>query len=323
MQKGQTASDLRRFRTSDPATAHQLVVTTFANHDLNLDESKPVKFCLDTVASERLTLGRMSYGVSATLNGPPMQSCYHVNLLVEGSSIVEQKGVRRSLAARQAGVAFLPDAPVMVQWSADAKQYHIKLPTRVLETHAGTLLGRPDRQVVKFDLTFGVDASAGRALLASTKFLYRELARVGGIASMPLACRELESALMTQLLMTVPNQLRAALVGPAPRPGSARINEIIDFVDAHPDGAVTTADLAMRAGVTARALQLGFQHAVGMSPSDYVRTVRLDRVRRDLIAGRSPSVGDAAMRWGFYHLGRFAQQYRERFSELPSDTLRG
>ncbi|ROO86152.1 HAD superfamily hydrolase (TIGR01509 family) [Actinocorallia herbida] len=28
------------------------------------------------------------------------------------------------------------------------------------------------------------------------------------------------------------------------------------------------------------------------------------------------------MRWGFFHSGRFSQQYRERFGELPSATLR-
>jgi transcriptional regulator GlxA family with amidase domain len=28
------------------------------------------------------------------------------------------------------------------------------------------------------------------------------------------------------------------------------------------------------------------------------------------------------MRWGFFHQSRFAQQYRERFGELPSQTLR-
>jgi hypothetical protein len=28
------------------------------------------------------------------------------------------------------------------------------------------------------------------------------------------------------------------------------------------------------------------------------------------------------MKWGFFHQSRFAQQYRERFGELPSRTLR-
>lgn len=32
------------------------------------------------------------------------------------------------------------------------------------------------------------------------------------------------------------------------------------------------------------------------------------------------SVTDFATKWGFFHLGRFSQQYRQRFGILPSQT---
>ncbi|GFJ87342.1 hypothetical protein Prum_009840 [Phytohabitans rumicis] len=32
-------------------------------------------------------------------------------------------------------------------------------------------------------------------------------------------------------------------------------------------------------------------------------------------------VADIALRWGFFHQSRFAQQYRDQFHELPSVTL--
>ena len=59
----------------------------------------------------------------------------------------------------------------------------------------------------------------------------------------------------------------------------------------------------------------------GMPPTAYVRAVRLDRVRDKLLAGGpTVSVTDVAMKWGFFHLGRFAQQYKHRFGVLPSHT---
>lgn len=57
-----------------------------------------------------------------------------------------------------------------------------------------------------------------------------------------------------------------------------------------------------------------------MSPMQYLRGVRLDRAREDLQAGVG-TVSDIAYQWGFTNLGRFARAYRERFGELPSDTL--
>jgi AraC family ethanolamine operon transcriptional activator len=34
------------------------------------------------------------------------------------------------------------------------------------------------------------------------------------------------------------------------------------------------------------------------------------------------TVGDIAARWGFWHLSRFAADYKEMFGELPSNTLK-
>ena len=45
--------------------------------------------------------------------------------------------------------------------------------------------------------------------------------------------------------------------------------------------------------------------------------------RRDLLtAGPEERVTNLAMRWGFYHLGRFSKLYATEFGELPSVTHR-
>ncbi|CAB4786644.1 unannotated protein [freshwater metagenome] len=82
--------------------------------------------------------------------------------------------------------------------------------------------------------------------------------------------------------------------------------------------------MARAAGVSIRSLQDGFKRYVGMSPTEYLRDVRLNRVREDLLSERalSTSIADIAFSWGFTHLGRFAKTYHDRFGELPSETLR-
>ena len=47
-------------------------------------------------------------------------------------------------------------------------------------------------------------------------------------------------------------------------------------------------------------------------------------VRRDLRQGSASDtrVGDVAAKWGFWHLGRFAGDYKAMFGELPSETVR-
>ena len=67
---------------------------------------------------------------------------------------------------------------------------------------------------------------------------------------------------------------------------------------------IVTRDRVRVAGVGARALQAGFRETVGMTPLAYLRKVRLDRVRAELMetAGER-SVTDVALRCGFTHLG--------------------
>lgn len=74
-------------------------------------------------------------------------------------------------------------------------------------------------------------------------------------------------------------------------------------------------------GASRRKLNYCFQEVLGLSPVKYLRAVRLNGARRELRAGAA-SVQDAATRWGFWHLGQFAQDYRRQFGELPSHTLR-
>ncbi|MGA9361915.1 MAG: helix-turn-helix domain-containing protein [Mycobacterium sp.] len=82
-------------------------------------------------------------------------------------------------------------------------------------------------------------------------------------------------------------------------------------------------DLAQAAGVGVRQLQKLFRDEFDMSPAHYLRNVRLDGARSDLISGDEVTiVSDVAHRWGFNHLGRFAAHYEHKFGETPSRTLR-
>jgi AraC family ethanolamine operon transcriptional activator len=76
--------------------------------------------------------------------------------------------------------------------------------------------------------------------------------------------------------------------------------------------------------ISRRTLQYSFQEVLDLNPVKFLRVMRLNGVRRVLRAAdpQNDTVGDVAARWGFWHLSRFAADYREMFGELPSDTLK-
>ncbi|MET9327577.1 AraC family transcriptional regulator [Tsukamurella sp. NPDC003166] len=313
----------RSFTTTDPDAAHGYVERTFAQHEMTVSGADAVRFRLDSAVTPDVTVGRMAYGTRARIVGPAMRDCYHVNLLVSGRCTVEQAGRRAEFSAErnQSGVVFGPDEPVYIDWSADCAQYHLKLSRRTLEEHAARLAGQTSVSPIAFDLTFPLDNPAGQSLCSAVAFYYSQLSRDGGLVTMRAVQRELESALMTQVLLVARSDLTAALTRSGGEASDHRIRELMEYVRTHAQEDLSVARLSQLAGVTARTLQSGFRREAGLTPSEFVRNVRLDGARDDLRAGRGESVSDVANRWHFHHLGRFAQQYRARFGEAPSRTL--
>lgn len=89
---------------------------------------------------------------------------------------------------------------------------------------------------------------------------------------------------------------------------------------AHPEQPLTVADLCRATGTSRRTLQYSFQAVLNVNPNAFLRSMRLNGVRRML--REAASVSDAATHWGFWHFGHFARDYRALFGERPSDTHR-
>ena len=76
-------------------------------------------------------------------------------------------------------------------------------------------------------------------------------------------------------------------------------------------------------GVSNRTLHNAFVTTIDRSPHAHLKVRRLILARRAL----QPSAGDLAQMkvvayaHGFWHLGRFAVEYRHMFGETPSQTL--
>jgi len=96
------------------------------------------------------------------------------------------------------------------------------------------------------------------------------------------------------------------------------------FIDGHFRGPVPMEDLCRATGAGVRTVQRCFKRRFGVSVTSYLKTVRLDAAHHDLIAAHPSrdSVTTIALRNGCSHLGRFSSEFRERFGQLPSETLR-
>ncbi|MBM7412908.1 AraC-like DNA-binding protein [Clavibacter michiganensis] len=114
----------------------------------------------------------------------------------------------------------------------------------------------------------------------------------------------------------MPDELRA--------PRMAHIRVAVEYLHHNAHLPITPAEAAAAAGISTRVLQLALRRHHGQTPTEYLRGIRLRRVRAQLLDATptTTTVRSVAEQWGFAHLGRFAASYAGVFGELPSETLR-
>jgi AraC-like DNA-binding protein len=94
-----------------------------------------------------------------------------------------------------------------------------------------------------------------------------------------------------------------------------------EYIEGHPGAALRIDDLCTAACTSISTLERVFREVFGLTPRRYLTLRRLAGVRDHLLNGDpAQSVTDVATHWGFFHLGRFAQEYGQLYGERPSQT---
>ena len=130
---------------------------------------------------------------------------------------------------------------------------------------------------------------------------------------------------MSSLLHLQPSNYHDAFARPAARGERRVVSDATDFIEAHLGERITMDMIARSVHMSVRSIQQAFRDELGMSPVAYIRERRLTRVREELtdaLPTDGVTVTDVAQRWGFNHLGSFSVEYRKRWGESLSETLR-
>ncbi len=101
------------------------------------------------------------------------------------------------------------------------------------------------------------------------------------------------------------------------------IKKIVELVEESPLEYHSLSNLSKATNVSERTLQYSFKEKFGISPTKFVKNIKLNIVYKKLKMSFSNDVAinDIANQYGFWHMGQFAKDYKLMFGELPSETL--
>ncbi len=103
-----------------------------------------------------------------------------------------------------------------------------------------------------------------------------------------------------------------------------RLRQTREFIEAHLHQHLPIESVCHATGLSQRGLELLFQDLLDVTPTTYIRQLRLQKARQKLLctAYQAGMVKKIAFECGFSHLGRFAHDYHRLFGESPGATLR-
>jgi AraC-like DNA-binding protein len=311
------------FETRDLDEARERVARVFCPHRLDRVRPRRRLNARQHVARiGKLALSYVAYGAEVAIDPGKLGSFYLIHLVHSGRSEIVS-GNRNLVACAELGSITSPTVPLRMHWSADCAHLVLKIDRTALEEHLADLVGWAPRRPIEFAPELPLAGGHGAGFRRLIEFVAAELDREGSLLSSPLGIARIEQTLMTALMTAQPSNYSDALTARASPAAPRHVVRAEDYIRAHADLPITAGVLAATAGVSARTLFEGFRRFRGVSPMAVLKSIRLERAHAELESPDAPaSVTGVALKWGFVHLGRFAQDYRRRFGRLPSETLR-
>lgn len=279
---------------------------------------------VNAVALGGLALAHVDVRGAATIDVPQTTDMIgvHMHTWNESSCLV---GAAEVLAGPTAAIVSSPRSRLRIRFGADGgSQLIVRIERDHVERSIARMVGRRPHEIVGFDPVLDLTAPSAVRWNIAMQLLSAELLEPESLLRRGSGLDELEDLLVTSLVLLQPSNYSGAL------PQRAGVKDLVrmalDWIDRHLGEPVGTTEIAEAMHVSTRTLQQAFRAALGQTPTEVLRELRLHRVRADLLGASSAdglTVTVAAQRWGFTHLGEFAVRYRRRFGETPSQTLRG
>jgi AraC-like DNA-binding protein len=268
-------------------------------------------------------LGYVEQGADVAIDTGRVEDCYILYLDLGGETDTEVLGDAFNVTAETAAL-YSPSCSARLRMGAHAKHLHLRIDRTALERRLEALTGVPVRGPVVFAPRLPLTTGGGAVVKDLVGLLLRHLEQGDFLLRSPATLANLEEALLNTLLTSWSHSHAAGLERNPRALVPRQVKLVEDYIHENAAKPISMNDLVAVAEISARSLYAAFKDYRGCSPRALLRSVRLDRAREKLrAAGPGQSVTEIALDCGFGHLGRFSADYRQRFGELPSQTLRG
>ena len=313
------------FRSRDLDEIRDL--TAAAQHPIRIDvmdRRTPAQFCVQHHPLSRIALthAELEYEGRLHISAPPLDDHYFLQLPLQGTAEVRHGDRTVGTAPGRTGMLLSPGLETTMRSRHGFKEFTLEIDAGAVARAWALLVGELPQTPIRFEPALRLDSEPGASVVRLTRFLADEVSRPTSLLSAGPVLDRLEEALVLCLLQGQPHSHDGRL---RHRPSAATAALVADaeaWMEARAGERIGMAAVAQACGVTLRTLQRAFERHRAYPPREFLRRVRLGRVRERFRRGDASTVTQVALELGFRHLGRFSQDYRAQYGESPTRTLR-
>ena len=328
------------FRSKSAVDSHDHLRHALAEHVLRWRGGQ-VDSALYSAGARQLQMFILSYGPEVEVRPQPFDGFALVQMPLRGTVEIESDGDRICVGPGQVAI-IAPCRNIRLLWSRDCEQLILRLPHQLVREAAArsSMPKFAGTAECMFAPAFVLDSHAS----AQWNGLMQSLVNLALPDDMswtsnchPAWLDHVERSLALFLLTQQDSTLATAnttLTNTTPSLQATDNVSVLNRASLEPRLAAVErymrtrlyaplglADLANAAGVSPRTLHMLCKRNLGATPMNWLRNLRLDAANEKLKTDATSQISDVAMEFGLSHLGRFSANYRERFGELPRDTV--
>jgi AraC-like DNA-binding protein len=268
-------------------------------------------------------LGYVQYGFNVEIDSGVIADYLLVKATVSGHGRVTCGEQSVTTAPRSIVMTSMTEA-TRVMMTAQCRHLTARISRKAVERRIEEKLGRRLSAPLQFGMEVASESDFGRAWHQ----LLNHICELSATAPKALAnedVRKQYARTMIELLIhAAPHNYSEDLERGANQAIPWYVRRARDYMHNHVADLRSVAEIASQVGITPRALQNGFRQVFNMSPTEYMRDIRIQALHEALMrADPSQSVTELMQNVGIVNFGRYAQYYRRKIGVAPSVTLRG
>lgn len=303
------------FRAADPHLVSDYVNQHVGQHCIGSRRQRHTSASLTHRKFAALDLCQISYGSTVRVTSAALENIYHLQILLSGHCLWHSRTQQVYL---QPGDLLLinPDDPVDLTYSADCEKFILKVPVSLLDSICDEHRWQRPQQGIRFKRNhYRLHDLQGLSHLLS--MICHEAELMDSLPRVQSSYNHIVGAKLLSLLST--NICHDSQNNP-----HHAVQRLIDYIDQNLKQELSNDALAQYLNISQRSLYALFDNQLGSTPRQFIRQRKLERIHTCLSDPNCTvrNLTELALDYGFTHLGRFSDSYRQQFGELPSETLK-